>query len=52
MDGNGNGTGSLPDSIVDMVMELLALDEDALSRIMREVNESVGQIENEIFGTA
>ena len=54
MDGNGhgNGTGSLPDSIVDMVMELLALDEDALSRIMREVNESVGQIENEIFGAA
>jgi putative nucleotidyltransferase with HDIG domain len=51
MDGNGNGTGSLPDSIVDMVMELLALDEDALSRIMREVNESVGQIENEIFGS-
>jgi putative nucleotidyltransferase with HDIG domain len=52
MDGNSNGTGSLPDSIVDMVMELLALDEDALSRIMREVNESVGQIENEIFYTA
>jgi putative nucleotidyltransferase with HDIG domain len=52
MDSNGNGTGSLPDPIVDMVMELLALDEDALSRIMREVNESVGQIENEIFGTA
>jgi putative nucleotidyltransferase with HDIG domain len=52
MNGNGNGTGSLPDSIVDMVMELLALDEDALSRITREVNESVGQIENEIFCTA
>jgi hypothetical protein len=52
MDGNGNGAGSLPDSIVDMVMELLALDEDGLNRIMREVNESVGQIENEIFGTA
>jgi putative nucleotidyltransferase with HDIG domain len=52
IDGNGNGTGSLPDSIVDVVMELLALDEDGLSRIMREVNESVGQIENEIFGTA
>ena len=52
MDSNDNGTGSLPDSIVDMVMELLALDEDALSRIMRDVNESVGQIENEIFGTA
>ncbi|MGD9080366.1 MAG: HDOD domain-containing protein [Desulfobacterales bacterium] len=52
MDSNGNGTGSLPDSIVDMVMELLALDEDGLSRIMREVKESVGQIENEIFGTA
>jgi putative nucleotidyltransferase with HDIG domain len=52
MDGNGNGNDSLPDSIVDMVMELLALDEDALNRIMREVNESVGQIENEIFGTA
>ena len=52
MDGNsnGNGTGSLPDSIVDMVMELLALDEDGLSRIMGEVQESVGQIENEIFG--
>ena len=50
--GNGNGTGNLPDSIVDMVMELLALDEDALSRIMREVNESMGQIENEIFGNA
>ena len=52
MGGNGNGTGSLPDSIVDMVMELLALDEDALSRIMREVNESVGQIEDEIFCSA
>ena len=54
MDGNGNGTGtgSLPDSIVDMVMELLALDEDAMSRIMGEVKESVGQIENEIFCTA
>jgi putative nucleotidyltransferase with HDIG domain len=52
MNANGNGTGDLPDEIVDMVMELLALDEDALSRIMREVNESVGQIENEIFGTA
>ncbi|MBW2437898.1 MAG: HDOD domain-containing protein [Deltaproteobacteria bacterium] len=52
MNANGNGTGNLPDEIVDMVMELLALDEDALSRIMREVNESVGQIENEIFGTA
>jgi len=50
MDGNGNG--SLPDPIVDMVMELLVLDEDALSRITREVNESVDQIENEIFGTA
>ena len=52
MDGNGNGNDSLPDSIVDMVMELLALDEDGFSRMMREVNESVGQIENEIFGTA
>ena len=52
MEGRGNGTGNLPDSIVDMVMELLALDEDALSRIMGDVNESVGQIENEIFGTA
>jgi putative nucleotidyltransferase with HDIG domain len=52
MDGNGNGTGSLPDSIVDMVMELLTLGEDALSRILLQVNESVGQIENEIFGTA
>jgi putative nucleotidyltransferase with HDIG domain len=52
IDGNGKGNDSLPDSIVDMVIELLALDEDALSRIMREVNKSVGQIENEIFGTA
>jgi putative nucleotidyltransferase with HDIG domain len=52
LDGKGNGTDSLPDSIVDMVMELLALDEDGLSRIMREVKESVGQIETEIFGTA
>jgi putative nucleotidyltransferase with HDIG domain len=52
MDGNGNGTGSLPDPIVDMVMELLSLDEDGLSRIMLEVNESVRQIENEIFRTA
>ena len=52
MDGHGNGAGNLPDPIVDMVMELLALDEDALSRIMREVKESVGQIENEIFCTA
>jgi hypothetical protein len=52
MDGNGNGTGNLPDPIVDMVMELLALDKDSLSHIMREVNESDGQIENEIFGTA
>jgi putative nucleotidyltransferase with HDIG domain len=52
IDGNGKGNDSLPDSIVDMVIELLALDEDALSRIMRDVNKSVGQIENEIFGTA
>ena len=52
MDGNSNGTGSLPDPIVDMVMELLSLDEDGLSRIMLEVNESVRQIENEIFCTA
>jgi putative nucleotidyltransferase with HDIG domain len=52
MNGNSNGICSLPDSIVDMVMELLALDEDALSRIMCEVNESVGQIEHEIFSTA
>jgi putative nucleotidyltransferase with HDIG domain len=49
---DGNGNGNLPDPIVDMVMELLTLDEDALNRIMREVNESVGQIENEIFGAA
>jgi putative nucleotidyltransferase with HDIG domain len=49
---NANGNGSLPDSIVDVVMELLSLDEDGLNCIMREVNESVGQIENEIFGTA
>ena len=54
MDGNSNGNGSsnLPDPMVDMVIELLALDEDALSHIIREVEESVGQIENEIFCTA
>jgi putative nucleotidyltransferase with HDIG domain len=52
MDGNGNGNGNLPDPIVDMVMELLSLDENALSRILLEANESVQQIENEIFGTA
>jgi putative nucleotidyltransferase with HDIG domain len=52
MDGSGNGTGSLPDPIVDMVMELLSLDQHALGRIMLEVNESVRQIENEIFCTA
>lgn len=52
MDSNGNGNGSLPDPIVDMVVELLALDEHALSRIVLEVNESVQQIENEIFGSA
>ena len=51
MDGNGDGTGSLPDPVVDMVMELLALDEDALSRIMSGVDESVRQISHEIFGT-
>lgn len=52
MDGNGNGIGNLPDPIVDMVMELLALDENALSRIMLEVSESIHQIETEIFCTA
>ena len=52
MDGHGTGAGSLPDPIVDMVMELLALDEHALGRIMLEVTESVEQTENEIFGSA
>ena len=49
MDGHGNG--SLPDPIVDMLTELLALDENALGRIVLEVKESVHQIENKIFGS-
>ncbi len=51
MDGSANGTGSLPHPVDDKVMEFLALDEDALSSIMLEVNESVRQITNEIFST-
>jgi HD-like signal output (HDOD) protein len=52
MDGNSNGAGSLTHPIDDKVLAFLALDEDALSSIMFEVNESVRQITNEIFGTA
>lgn len=52
MDGNSNGAGSLTHLIDDEVMAFLALDEDALSSIMFEVNESVRQITNEIFCTA
>ena len=48
----GNGNESMPDPIVDMLMELLALDEHAIGRIRLEVKESVHQIETEIFGTA
>ena len=52
MDGNSNGAGSLTHLIDDKVTAFLALDEDALSSIMFEVNESVRQITNEIFCTA
>ena len=51
MDGNSNGAGSLTPPIDDKAMAFLALDEDALSSIMFEVNESVHQITNEIFST-
>jgi hypothetical protein len=52
MDDNANGADSLPHPIDDKVMAFLALDEDALSSIMFEANESVRQITNEIFCTA
>jgi hypothetical protein len=52
MNGNGNDAGGPPPPIDDKVIEFVALDEDALSRIMFEVNESVRQITNEIFRTA
>ena len=46
---NGNGAGGLPHPLDEKVVECLALDEDALSSIMFEVNEAVNQITDEIF---
>ncbi len=52
LNGNGNGGGGLPHPIDDQVKDFLAMDENDLTHIMAEVNESVNQISAEIFSTA
>jgi putative nucleotidyltransferase with HDIG domain len=47
-----NGNGRITDQIDPQVMEFLALNEDDLSSIMAEVNESVRKITDEIFRAA
>ena len=52
LNGNGNGGGGHPQPIDDQMMDFLAMDENDLTHIMAEVNESVNQISAEIFSAA